>query len=69
MRNSNYYEMGLLHPKVPPFNPPVYAGDYRDGIDAIDKNGCVQVPQGFGLGIEYDWEYITRHTTGVAVYD
>ncbi|MGB2827181.1 MAG: enolase C-terminal domain-like protein [Dehalococcoidales bacterium] len=69
MRNSNYYEMGLLHPKVPPFNPPVYKGDYRDSMDAIDENGCIQVPRGPGLGVELDWEYITEHSTGVTVYE
>jgi len=68
MRNSNYYEMGLLHPKVPPFNPPVFLGDYRDAIDAIDKKGYIEVPQGPGLGVEYDWEFITEHSTGVTVY-
>jgi len=68
MRNSNYYEMGLLHPKVSPFNPPVFLGDYRDAIDAIDKKGYIEVPQGPGLGVEYDWEFITGHSTGVTVY-
>lgn len=68
MRNSNYYEMGLVHPKVPPFHSPIYKSDYRDGLDAIDKNGCVQVPNGPGLGVEYDWDFIARHSTGVTVY-
>ncbi len=69
MRNSNYYEMGLVHPRVPPFGGPIYKCGYRDGIDAIDENGCVQVPEGPGLGVEYDWDYITRHSTGVTVYE
>ena len=69
MRNTNYYEMGLVHPKIGSFAPPVYKDGYRDEIDAIDKNGCVQVPQGPGLGVEYDWDYITKHSTGVTVYE
>jgi L-alanine-DL-glutamate epimerase-like enolase superfamily enzyme len=69
IRNSNYYEMGLLHPKVSPFNPPVYKGDYQDNMDAIDADGCIPVPRGPGLGVEYDWEFIHLHSTGVTVYE
>ncbi|MBU2535222.1 MAG: enolase C-terminal domain-like protein [Chloroflexota bacterium] len=70
IHNMNYYEMALVHPKAP-FAPqaPVFKGDYKDGLDAIDKNGCVQVPQGPGLGVEYDWDYITKHSQGVKVID
>ena len=68
-RNSNYYEMGLLHPKVPTFAGHFYAGDYSDQIDSIDKNGCVQVPENPGLGVELDWAYIDRHTVDRAVYE
>ena len=69
IRNSNYYEMGLLHPKIAPMRPPVYADGYRDAIDAIDSNGCVQVPDGPGLGVTYDWDFIREHETGVATWD
>jgi len=68
MRNSNYYEMGLVHPKVSRFGPPIFKSDYQDGLDAIDKDGCVTVPEGPGLGVEYDWDFITRHRTGSAEY-
>ncbi len=68
IRNTNYYEMGLLHPKAPWYGVDVYKCDYRDGLDAIDKNGCVPVPQGPGLGVEYDWEYINKHTVSVVAY-
>ncbi len=68
--NMNYYEMGLVHPRAPVIpKPPVFKGDYRDGLDAIDKNGCVTVPRGPGLGVEYDWDFITEHSRGVVVYD
>jgi len=70
IHNMNYYEMALVHPKAPHIlQPPVYKGGYRDGLDAIDQNGCVQVPQGPGLGVEYDWDFITKHGKGVVVYD
>jgi L-alanine-DL-glutamate epimerase-like enolase superfamily enzyme len=68
--NCNYYEMALVHPRAPHIlNPPVFKGGYKDGLDAIDENGCVQVPGGPGLGVEYDWDYITGHSRGVTVYD
>ena len=70
IHNMNYYEMGLIHPKaqiVP--KPPVFKCDYRDGLDTIDKNGCVQVPQGPGLGVQYDWDFITKHSKGMVAYD
>lgn len=69
IRNTNYYEMGLLHPQVPPMRPPIYADGYRDEIDAVDQNGCVQPPDGPGLGVEYDWDFIEKHKTGTAVWE
>ena len=69
IRNTNYYEMCLVHPKAPWLGPQVYRCDYKDGLDAVDKNGCVPVPQGPGLGVEYDWDYINKHTTSVVAYD
>jgi L-alanine-DL-glutamate epimerase-like enolase superfamily enzyme len=50
LRNSNYYEMGLVHPKVRGVSDSIYASGYHDGLDAIDANGCVDVPEGPGLG-------------------
>jgi L-alanine-DL-glutamate epimerase-like enolase superfamily enzyme len=60
IRNTNYYEMGLLHPKAPSSNIPVYQ-NYYDGLDAIDKNGCVCPPEGIGLGVDLDWDFIMRN--------
>lgn len=52
IRNMNYYEMLLVHPKISSRTGYPYKDDYRDELDAIDKNGCVQVPTGPGLGVE-----------------
>ncbi len=68
IRNCNYYEMCLVHPKAPFLFPQPYKSDYRDGLDAIGKDGCVPVPQGPGLGVELDWDYINKHTTAVVSY-
>jgi L-alanine-DL-glutamate epimerase-like enolase superfamily enzyme len=61
-RNSNFYEVNLLHPKcVNPWSLPVYNDSYSDQIDCIDKNGNVKVSDQPGLGIEYDWKYIEKN--------
>jgi len=46
----------------------LYKDGYRDGIDAIDEHGCADVPDGPGLGVEYDWDFILAHRTDGAVY-
>ena len=61
IRNTNYYELGLLHPKVSGTKPPVYPPEFTDELENIDANGHVSVPQGPGLGVEMDWEYIGAH--------
>ncbi|WP_435156374.1 mandelate racemase family protein [Haladaptatus sp. DFWS20] len=69
-RNSNYYELALVHPKCQNTQPPVYEGGYSDMIDAIDSDGTVPVPEEPGLGVDYDWDYIESNTTGsVHIYD
>jgi len=69
-RNANYYELALAHPDCPNTQPPVYKGDYSDAIESIDDDGTVSVPDGPGLGVEYDWDYIEENKTGsVHVYE
>jgi L-alanine-DL-glutamate epimerase-like enolase superfamily enzyme len=60
--------MCLVHPQAPwPF-PQMYT-NYEDGLNAIDEDGCVEVPQGPGLGVELDWDYIEKHTNSVVVFE
>ena len=61
MRNSNYYEVGLVGPDCPNVIPPVYKCGYSDMLDAVGKDGCFSVPTGPGLGVEYDWDFIGRN--------
>jgi L-alanine-DL-glutamate epimerase-like enolase superfamily enzyme len=68
IRNTNYYELGLLHPKMAATTPPVFL-DYADDLDSIDARGHVPVPTGPGLGVQLDWNYIKSHAVGVAVYE
>jgi len=67
VRNANYYELGLVHPLAPNTAPPVFI-DYSDKLDAIDVNGCVPVPEGPGLGVTIDWDFVEAHRVGKRVY-
>ncbi|ADJ13571.1 enolase C-terminal domain-like protein [Halalkalicoccus jeotgali] len=68
-RNANYYELALVHPKCDNTQPPVYLGGYSDQLDAVDPDGTVGVPDGPGLGVEYDWEYIESRALGGREYE
>ena len=69
IRNTNYYELGLVHPKVRSERNPVYTGDYSDALDAIDARGQVPVPQGPGLGVGIDWDYVRHRQVAAVVYE
>jgi L-alanine-DL-glutamate epimerase-like enolase superfamily enzyme len=59
LARSNYYEVNLVHPMAPnPWDLPVYADDYTDALECVAEDGCVPVPVGPGLGVEYDWKVI-----------
>ena len=62
LSRSNYYEINLVHPCAPnPWQLPVYLNGYSDELDCIDQEGFVDVPNGLGLGVEYDWEMIEKN--------
>ena len=56
-RNTSYYELALVHPDADSTTPPVY-DDYSDAIDAVDVDDTVPVPDGPGLCVDYDWDYV-----------
>lgn len=68
IRNTNYYELGLVHPKIGSTTEPVYAEGYSDNLDSIDANGHVPVPDGPGLGVTLNWEFIDAHRSGTRQY-
>jgi L-alanine-DL-glutamate epimerase-like enolase superfamily enzyme len=68
-RNSNYYEMVWVHPEIPNSGAPIYRDGYEDGLYAVDQAGCVSVPHGPGLGVEYDWDWITKHQVASKEYN
>ncbi|MFO1039463.1 MAG: enolase C-terminal domain-like protein [Geminicoccaceae bacterium] len=61
--NTHMYEMALVGPGMPNAVPPVYTCGYSDQPDAIGADGCVPVPDGPGLGVTYDWDFIERRRT------
>ncbi len=61
MRNTHFYEMALIGPNMPNLIPPVYACGYSDQQDTIAKDGTLPVPNGPGLGVAYDWDFLDKH--------
>lgn len=70
MRNTNFYEMALVHPSCenPLARTPAYADDYSDHLNSIDEEGMIEVPDGPGLGVEYNWDYIYNNSIGDRIY-
>ena len=63
LRNSNFYEVNLLHPNCKnAWSLPIYLDGYSDEIDCIDNNGNVTVSDKPGLGVLYDWDHVKKHT-------
>jgi L-alanine-DL-glutamate epimerase-like enolase superfamily enzyme len=59
IRNSRWYERGLLHPFLDYDEVPAYLHAI---IDPMDGDGMVAMPTGPGLGEQIDFDYIARHT-------
>jgi L-alanine-DL-glutamate epimerase-like enolase superfamily enzyme len=70
LRNSNYYELNLVHPRTRnAWHLPVYLDGYADELESIDADGCVSVPDGPGLGVRYDWHAIDTSTIERHVFE
>ena len=69
IRNTHFYELALVGPGMPNAVPPVYVCGYSDQLEDVDENGCFSVPQGPGLGVQYDWDFITRRRTEEHVFE
>jgi len=63
IRNTHLYEMALVGPGMPNVIAPVYTCGYSDQPEDLPANGCVPVPEGPGLGVSYDWEFIRNNKT------
>jgi len=69
IRNTHFYEMALVGPGMANLVPPVYTCGYADQPEELGADGCVPVPDGPGLGVRYDWDFIERHRTGLLVFE
>jgi L-alanine-DL-glutamate epimerase-like enolase superfamily enzyme len=66
IRNTNFYELTLVHPILGnPLIPPIYGDGYSDQLEAVARDGTFPVPDGPGLGVTYDWDWIKRHTVNI----
>ena len=63
IRNTNFFEVGLVHPNVETIWPPIYE-DYHDNLDCIDPEGNVYAPDGSGIGVNLNWDWINHHKIG-----
>jgi L-alanine-DL-glutamate epimerase-like enolase superfamily enzyme len=66
--NTHFYELALIGPDMPNAIPPVYLDSYSDQAEAVTGEG-LPVPDGEGLGVTYDWEFIERNRTQHLVFD
>jgi L-alanine-DL-glutamate epimerase-like enolase superfamily enzyme len=64
MRNANYYELTLCAPGIGNPQPPIFTCGYTDSPDQVGTDGCFPVPNGPGLGVNYDWEFIRQNELG-----
>ena len=47
----------------------LYLDDYRDDLDAVDDAGNIPVPQGPGLGVPINWDWVERNRTDLLVLE
>ena len=63
IRNTHFFEVGLVHPLVKTIWPSIYQ-NYTDDLDCIDNEGNVYAPDGPGIGVDIDWDWIKHHKFG-----
>lgn len=68
-RNTHMYEIALIGPDMPNAVPPVYTCGYGDQESNVGLDGCVPVPDGPGLGVSYDWDFIAANRIEQLVFE
>jgi L-alanine-DL-glutamate epimerase-like enolase superfamily enzyme len=66
IRNTNYYEHGLLHPQGVDW---MVDQGFVESPEQVDADGTVAIPDGPGLGVEIDWDLVERRLTDHEVID
>lgn len=69
LTNTHFYEMALIGPGMANCVPPVYGEGYSDQPGDLSEDGCVPVPQGPGLGVTYDWDFIEFQTDQTLIFE
>ena len=69
--NSNYYEVVWVHPDTEclQFPSDIMLYGYKDGLEEIDLDVMVNVPEGPGMGVEWDWNAIEKMSTAKQVFN
>ena len=69
--NSNYYEMVWVHPDVEclQLTSDIFLDGYQDGLNKVDSEGMVDVPDGPGMGVTWDWDVIKSLSSGTKIID
>jgi len=65
MRNSNYFERGLLHPEVSWMTDQ----GFNEDVENVNAQGKIKVPSKPGLGVTIDWDFINEHKTETIAID
>lgn len=68
IRNSNYYELALVHPVLANPLPPIFACGYSDALEAVAADGTFPVPTGPGLGVTLDTDFLAAAEIGRRSY-
>ena len=69
IRNTNFYELGMVGPSRGQAVGSFYACNYSDDFEDVGKDGCFQTPDGPGLGVRYDWNFIKSHKISHMIFD
>jgi L-alanine-DL-glutamate epimerase-like enolase superfamily enzyme len=65
IRNTNYFEHGLLHPTADWMHSQALA----EPVERVDSDGTIAVPEAPGLGIDIDWEFVEERLVDHTVVD
>ena len=69
IRNTNFYELGMVGPSRGQAVGSFYACGYSDNLEDVGKDGCFQTPDGPGLGVRYDWNFINSRKISHITFD
>ncbi|PZN92493.1 MAG: mandelate racemase [Hyphomicrobiales bacterium] len=69
IRNTNFYELALVAPGVRNPVPPVFTCGYSEQMADVGPDGCYAVPDGPGLGVQHDWDFIARNRIATHVFE